>query len=325
MEKQSAESMQYVQKEALFRFFSGEASLDERMKIKEWVEHSEENLREFNAQRKLFDMINFMQEEENAKHIKSASSKRIHIHSLIKVAAAVILTFLITQIYHQYTIHHEKPSALCSVHAPAGQRTQITLPDGTTVWLNACTTLKYPSSFASSGPRRVSLNGEAYFEVTRQTNNPFIVETNNYNIEVLGTHFNVEAYPYTTKFETCLMEGCVKVTSKGKKNDSVTLKPHEMVSLEKGRLKVSAVTDYNAYLWKEGIISIRNQSFSDIMQTFEKYFAIRILIKNKNVLKYSYTGKFRQTDGIDYALRILQNDLHFTFHYDMEQQIISIE
>ena len=325
MKNQYADNTQYVQKEALFRFFSGEASLDERMQIKEWVERSEENLREFNAQRKLFDMINFIQEEENAKHIKATPAKRIQIRNLIKIAAAVILTFLVTQIYHQYTAHDEMIPALCSVYAPAGQRTQVTLPDGTTVWLNACSTLRYPSSFAPSGLRRVTLNGEAYFEVTHQAKNPFIVETDKCDIEVLGTHFNVEAYPHTTKFETCLMEGSVKVTSKGKQPDSVILKPHEKVSLEKGRLKVSTVTDYNAYLWKEGIISIRNQPFSDIMQTFEKYFATRILVKNQNVLKYSYTGKFRQTDGIDYALRILQNDLHFTFHYDMEQQTITIE
>ena len=99
-----------------------------------------------------------------------------------------------------------------TVSVPAGQRTHLTLPDGTTVWLNARTTLSYPTSF-NSNERTVFLQGEAYFEVSKNRHKPFIVQTQQYNIEVLGTKFDVEAYPDSKNFETTLMQGSVKVSS----------------------------------------------------------------------------------------------------------------
>jgi len=323
-EKHQQETSNGMQEDILFRFFAGEASSDEGMKIKKWVESSEDNLREFNARRKIFDMMNFVEEERNVQEASHTPSRRIRTRRWIEIAAAVMLTFIATHVYHYYTTHPDTAPTLCSIHTPAGQRTRIQLPDGTTVWLNACSTLQYPSFFTSEN-RRVNLYGEAYFEVAHRDKKPFIVETSRCNIEVLGTHFNVEAYPNTPKFETCLMEGSVKVSSKHNSQDFVVLKPHEKAALEQGRLRVSTVTDYNDYLWKEGIISFKNQSFNAVMHSFEKYFGTKIVITNKHVSKFFYTGKFRQTDGIDYALRVLQNDIDFTFRYDTEQQIITIE
>ena len=77
--------------------------------------------------------------------------------------------------------------------------------------------------------------------------------------------------------------------------------------------------------WKEGLICFKNETFTFIMKDFEKYYGLTIQVKNKNVFKYVYTGKFRQTDGIDYALRVLQKDIKFTYQRDDENQIIYIE
>ena len=85
------------------------------------------------------------------------------------------------------------------------------------------------------------------------------------------------------------------------------------------------VEDYTPYRWKEGLICVSDESFPTIMKDFEKYYGVKIVIENKNVLQINFTGKFRQTDGIDYALRILQKNIDFQYEKDNEKQIIYIK
>ena len=200
----------------------------------------------------------------------------------------------------------------------------ITLSDGTNVWLNARTKIVYPAVFDKS-VRQVAVDGEAYFDVAKDKKRPFIVETGKCNMEVLGTKFNVEGYSDKDDFEVTLMEGSVRVASRIGLGDTLMLKPDSKACLQKdGRLKVIPVDDYNPYRWKEGLICFRNESFLSIMNDLEKYFGVSIVVENKNVLKYYFTGKFRQADGIDYALRVLQRDIRFKYERDDENQIIYI-
>ena len=211
-----------------------------------------------------------------------------------------------------------------TITVPAGQRVNIMLPDGSNVWLNARTTLRYPFAFRSDR-REVELDGEAYFDVAKDKKHPFIVETSKAKVEVQGTQFNVDAYADRDEFETTLMSGRVKVTSRANPLDRQTLAPDSKVYLEKGRLKVAPVDDYNPYRWKEGLICFRNETFRNIMKDFEKYYGITIHVENEQVLRYFYTGKFRQSDGVDYALRVLQKDILFSYHRDDENHIIFIK
>ena len=119
----------------------------------------------------------------------------------------------------------QTPIALQTITVPAGQRINITLADGTNVWLNARTTIQYPITF-NEKERLVKLDGEAYFDVTKDKSKPFIVQTNNYNVEVLGTKFDVDSYSETEIFETTLMEGSVRISSLTDANESLMLKPH---------------------------------------------------------------------------------------------------
>ena len=120
------------------------------------------------------------------------------------------------------------------------------------------------------------------------------------------------------------MKGSVKVTSQTSPTQTVTLKPEHKVYVEEGQLRVTKVEDFNPYRWKEGLICFKDESFQTIMEDFQKYYGINIIINNQKVLKYSYTGKFRQADGIDYALRVLQRDIHFKYEKNNDEQIIYI-
>ena len=197
----------------------------------------------------------------------------------------------------------------------------IQLPDGSKVTLNRHSQLSYPETFNKE--RIVKLNGEAYFEVSANKNKPFYVHTSKGEIKVLGTHFNLEAYSNADVFKTSLFEGKVRVRVKG---NNIYLKPDQMVCYHKnGKIHLETIHDYDQYRWREGLICIKSAKFKDIMKTFTKYFGDSIVVQNKEVEHYKYTGKFRQSRGVINALRLLQKDAPFTIEQDEDKQIIYIK
>ena len=240
----------------------------------------------------------------------------------LRIAGSVAASILIC-LASWYTYDYIQSGTIQTISTLAEIR-DITLPDQSVVTLNRYSTLSFPSRFRGA-KREVRLTGEAYFDVAKDKKRPFIVETGKCNMEVLGTKFNVEGYSDKDDFEVTLMEGSVRVASRIGLGDTLMLKPDSKACLQKdGRLKVIPVDDYNPYRWKEGLICFRNESFLSIMSDLEKYFGVSIVVENKNVLKYYFTGKFRQADGIDYALRVLQRDIRFKYERDDENQIIYI-
>ncbi|MDY5237085.1 FecR family protein [Bacteroides helcogenes] len=309
-----------MDKEILYRFFEGNASLEEGEQIWAWVEESPQNEKEFFKERKLFDaMILLTRKKKGMLHIQWNSVK----NELLKIAGVVLLTLSVSYLYQQYELSTETP-AMQTIYVPAGQRMNITLPDGTNVWLNARTTIQYPLAFNRKS-RQVKLDGQAYFDVTKNPEKPFIVRTRKYDVEVVGTKFDVEAYSDKNQFETALMQGSVKLVSVENPKETLMLEPDCKAVLENGELKVKPLDNYNVYRWKEGLLCFTNETFDVIVRDFEKYFEVKIEVSNKEVSKYYYTGKFRQADGIDYALRVLQRDIRFTYTRDDENRIIYIK
>ncbi|WP_293713604.1 FecR family protein [uncultured Parabacteroides sp.] len=314
-----------MNKDILYKFFEGTASLDEEKDVRQWMEASADNRRAFFKERKLFDGMLLLGDE----NIIRSGKKRFTINlsslrtELIKIAAVVAITLGGSFIYFQSLLEKEQ-MAMQTISVPAGQRINVMLSDGTNVWLNARTSLTYPTKFNRRN-RQVILDGEAYFDVVKDEKKPFIVQTDKYNIEVLGTKFDVDAYSETGEFETTLMSGSVKVASVNDPAEELRLTPNNKVYLQNGKLFVTPVCDYNPYRWKEGLICFKDATFISIMKDFEKYYGLNIQVKNKEVRKFFYTGKFRQTDGIDYALRVLQKDIKFTYQRDDDNQIIFIE
>ena len=302
--------------ELLHKYFRGETTEKEENQIVEWVESSVENKEHFLKERMLFDVTLF----SDGSNIQRKPKGHLYLYPLIAIAAMLAIVFVM-DLPH---MHKPKQQLSQTIRIPAGQRAQMDLPDGSVVWLNSQTTLTYDEDFGKKD-RKVTLDGEAYFDVAKDKKRPFIVETGKCNMEVLGTKFNVEGYSDKDDFEVTLMEGSVRVASRIGLGDTLMLKPDSKACLQKdGRLKVIPVDDYNPYRWKEGLICFRNESFLSIMNDLEKYFGVSIVVENKNVLKYYFTGKFRQADGIDYALRVLQRDIRFKYERDDENQIIYI-
>lgn len=307
-----------MERETLYLFFEGKTSPEQDSEIRSWVESSEDNRKEFFRERKIFDAMIVLPQSQEREVLINNNYKtpffRIFYRRFMKIAAVVILTLSAT-LFVQYRFSDSKQIIYNTIKVPAGQRSNVILSDGTNVWLNALSTLKYPSVF-KKGKREILLDGEAYLEVAHNKDAPFIVHTRKCNVQVLGTKFNIEAYSKSNKFETSLMQGSVRVSLARDNSRSVILSPNMKVDLLGGKFIVSTIDDIGQYRWKDGLICFRDYTFNDIMATFEKYFDVKIKVLKPGVKSFVCTGKFRQSEGIDYAFRVLQKEIAFKFKRD---------
>ena len=208
-----------------------------------------------------------------------------------------------------------------TVEVPRGGEYTLVLSDGTIVNLNSESELKYPVLFTGD-TRTVRVSGEAYFEVSKNKEKPFIVKTTKGDVEVLGTKFYISAYATTDVFETSLIEGKVKVHTA---YEDMTLYPKDKAVLENGLLTRKQIDDMDTYRWRDGLYCFKNLSFDDVLKQFEIYYDIRFVKENPQIANPKLNGKFRLIDGVDYALRVLQREVGFSFRRDDEANVIYLK
>lgn len=319
-------------KEKLHKYFHGELEQEERLKLLQAMETDQKLKQEFITLKNLYALTTYANEREKD-YPESDESYQLFTRKLkhkrllnwvlktTGVAAAIIALIAITHFYTLNQAENFQEERLLSLHVPAGQRLQFTLQDGTSVWLNSRSTLYYPSSFAKD-KRQVRVEGEALFEVTHDENRPFIVSSNEVDMKVLGTIFNVFNYPETGITRTSLLEGSLQVYSGTDESKNIILKPSEQVTIEDGQMKVERIPDTGYFLWTEGIYSFYNEPLVNILIKLELYFDIEIIVQDPTIYTWEYTGKFRQRDGIDEILRIIRKIHKFKIQKDEENNKI---
>jgi len=196
-----------------------------------------------------------------------------------------------------------KQSQLVVASTPLGGTYQFTLPDGTKVWLNAASTLKFPSSFAGLISRKVELiGGEAYFEVSKDKSHPFIVTSNGQQVEVLGTHFNINAYNDDGSTKTTLEEGSVRVSSS---TSLATLKPGQQSILNSNTIKVSSADLETTLAWKNGLFSFTDADVKTIMPQIARWYNINIEYAG-DIPKDLITGGISRQSNLATVLKMLE-------------------
>ena len=312
-----------MRRDILYKFFEGKASPKEQRLIGQWLDESEKHKEVLVRERMVFDAMIVSGGITDRQSVQSRKKRtRVVFMELLRVAAVILVMFLVGG-YIYVRKMEEIRLANNIVTVPVGQRVNLQLPDGTSVWLNARSEIIYPAYFSGS-TREIHLNGEAYFEVEHNASKPFIVHTETFDIKVLGTKFNVEAYKGMEGFTTALMEGSVEVTDRKNKDKSVRLYPAQKVAFRNGELCKSPIDNYDVYRWREGLICFKEHRFADLMRQLEKNYGVRILINNEAVKEKVFSGKFRTTDGIDNALRLLQKEGHYTFEWDENKTTVCI-
>ncbi|WP_316747162.1 FecR family protein [Pedobacter gandavensis] len=163
-----------------------------------------------------------------------------------------------------------------TISTPRGGVYQVNLPDGTKVWLNAASSIKFPTTFAYLKERKVELEGEAYFEVAKNKNLPFIVSSSGQQLKVLGTHFNVNAYPDEEEVKTTLLEGSLKVFA----GNSVLLKPGQQASVNRKELRNVQLRPANiaqVMAWKNGFFHFEKDNLHAVMRQLSRWYDVDVV------------------------------------------------
>lgn len=209
-----------------------------------------------------------------------------------------------------------------SISIPRGGQYEVVLPDGTRVWLNAASSLRYPTRFSNS-QRKVELEGEAYFEVAKAwsdkrkiANIPFLVVTSKQTVEVLGTHFNINAYKDESAVKTTLLEGSVRVSG-NRSDQSKILKPGEqsVLNINNNSININKVNIASAIAWKNGAFQFQNSDISSVMRQLSRWYDVEVEFKGE-IPDLKLWGEVYRDVNASQALEVLS---YFDLKYKIEQ------
>lgn len=194
----------------------------------------------------------------------------------------------------------EKEPVYNTIETPKGGQYQISLPDGSKIWLNSASSLKFTTALRTQKERKVTLKGEAYFEVAKDSSRPFKVSGDGQIVEVLGTHFNINGYSNEKNIRTTLLEGAVKI------ND-LLLRPGQQSVLNKsGAIQVLSVHAEEAIAWKNGLFQFNETHLSSIMKQLERWYDISIKYEG-DVPNIHYTGTISRNSSLSEVLQMLED------------------
>lgn len=312
--------------ELLLKYLNGECTKDDWKKINLWLSESEKNARE------LFLMEEAFHSGDN-KHLFSSDNvekarirlykeiekqdcpqnRSFHLYPILRYAAMIIVILAFGTMGTTYLVKYLSRAKEVVVSVSNNEPVkEIQLPDGTKVWLNHSTVLKYPESFAKD-KRGVVLNGEAYFEVKKDKSKPFIVSSDAMQIKVLGTIFNLKSSKYDKLAEVALIEGSVEV--KGNRDEGhLVLSPGQKAELDlkNGRLVVKQVNAKYDAVWKDNLIPFEKATISQIANTLEHFYKVKIVV-SPNIDKNTYSGVLRKSGSIDSVLNSLKNAIPISY------------
>ncbi len=344
------------------RSLSGEATAEEELALQQFMQTNPS----FQQQYELMKRMWHTSEKQDAETIDESEKKNIsHILQLAKAgaenepsettviplinkrklylsissAAAAIFIAVSFWIFSEKNDPHTQVAPTQTLVTENGSRTRTILPDGSTVWLNAGSHISFNKNFSGS-TREVTLDGEAYFDVVKQPQRPFIVHVSGYDIKVLGTAFNVKSYPADKTVETTLLRGLVQVTKQGaKKQEPIFLRANEKLIVDKyaadSKLnlpyneKAEANTANTKYLiqhidsaqkesekietaWVYNRLEFKGESFAGLAQKLERWYNVKIVFDDGAVQKLNFYGSF-ENETIEQALTALKKATPFNY------------
>ena len=328
----------------IWKYFEDKASENEMKSISDWLNQSKANRHTFAAMKKAFieieaDTLKDREHSENAygrfiKHIERIETHRAgertsrvyYIRKSLRIYAAAILLAIMLGFGSYFILERLNTSSddsYCEITVPYGGKSSIVLPDGSKVWLNAGSNLKYKRDFDVKS-REVKIEGEAFFDVQKMRH-PFVVHTSHFDIRVLGTTFNVKSYPDDDNIETTLIEGNIRIESnelakplnlkprqkmtyyKGTeqvKTSSLSLeKPDEEASeisqpidktIKKSEIAIEKIANPEEYTgWKDGQLIINNEPLGELVKKLERKYDIVFRFESEDLRYYTYSGTIR--------------------------------
>lgn len=340
---------------------------EEAGQLRKWIESSPDNRRIFNEVSDIwlasasntghdFNALDALEKVKLRLAEKNINkTKKIFLSPLLKIAAFALVLIGIGALSYYAGVSKNKPTSdFTLIEAPMGSRTKVSLPDGSKVWLNGGSNLKFSNSFNKSD-RIVTIIGEGYFDVTHNKQLPFVVNTREIRIKVLGTAFNIKAYPDDGLVETTLERGSLaieKLTIEGNSIPQTVLEPNqratfikkegevhlsdidkkatenihkEPIQPVKEQLLISKKIDTQIFTsWKDDKLVFRNEPFESLTIKLERWYGVNIEIEDEEIKKYHFNGTFEK-ETIHDVLNIIHFTLPIKYTVNHDQISISLD
>lgn len=296
--------MSKLNEDIIIRYLENRCSEEDFVLINEWMKESDENAGELFRMEEIYQLGKFPFEEENlvakaerrlGRRLEQENQKKqevFKLRSVLRYAAAIVGVMVLAAGLAYW--FRNKAEELVVASAAHGQVREMLLPDGTKVWLNQSSVLKYPRAFEGK-ERHVYLDGEAYFEVARNHEKPFMVKSPAMDVRVLGTSFNIKCRPDNSFAETTLIEGEVEVKDKSDKG-RITLLPGQKAVLNRvtGRMQVKQVDPKMEIVWHNDLIPFEKSSIFQIAAALERFYGVKIILSPDVDSTNTYSGVLKR-------------------------------
>lgn len=259
--------------------------------------------------------------------LKLADNKEIILGDSLNLSGVAGEWVSINKVDHRGIVYRLKDSmgieeeelSYNQIIVPAGERFLVQLSDGTKVWINSESALRYPAYFGKN-IREVEARGNVYFEVAKDSTRPFVVASRELTTEVLGTRFEVNTYGDRDEVSATLVEGSVRV---GVGSRFVVIKPNQQFTFntKSGTIEVNEVDAAREVMWKDGILVIDNEAFRDVVWKLERWYGVSIVNETGLVFTQSFSGEFDRED-IHMAIESLCTNLNITYTMDKDRIIL---
>lgn len=225
------------------------------------------------------------------------------------------------ELFYEFTSGATDATGFNTVSTPKGGQHVVALADGSRVWLNSLSSVKFPVNFASLSERRVELTGEGYFEVAKNAAKPFLVVSKGQVVEVLGTHFDVNSYGDGGKVKTTLLEGSVRLNLA--KSSRVLAPGQQLIVGADETFKVLLVDVEDVVAWKNGYFMFNNESLENIMNSLARWYDVDIEFKDENIKDDPFWGKVSRFSKVADVLKVLERTGEVHFRIEGRKIIVS--
>ncbi len=313
--------------EAISSMMDGKPSLEEQGLINSWIKEDERNQDFLKIIRKRTDEGIYFSDEVKEKIYSKIESNVIPLENnrrnnyrIFSIAASIAVLFAFILLSLIFKTQSQGEIAYLEATTPFGAKTKFVLPDSTVVNLNSGSSLKYPAKFVGE-KREVYLSGEAYFEVKKDPKHPFIVNTSNIDVKVLGTHFNMKSFPEEDVFETTVLEGSVALHSHShQQSELVRLKPDQkaVYTSKNDEVKIQKINALLEASWKENKFYFDNETLTSIVNELERNYNVPIKICSKELNNETFSGFFDKNRTLYQVLDIMKFNRDFFYETKLD-------
>ncbi len=316
------------------KYVKGETSEEENLQLHQWIQQSSENKKRFFVEKDIWDSYGFHSDKKKYEvapeleilknRIEFRNAYRsIKLINVLKMAAMLVVVFGLGWSSQYISFLNKQQTAEITtqeITVPKGQVNQIFLADGTRIWINSGSRLTLPSIFATN-ERVVKLNGEAFFEVAKDKERPFMVEVNGQQIKVFGTSFNVRAYDNSNKIETTLKTGQIQLKAG---NQTKMLNPGEQSLFNKTekKLVICKVDPTTFSSWKDGRFEFQNEDLIEVFKVVERWYDVEITYDENSFKEMHFSGVIKRNKDTVHFLDLL--NLTIPISYEIHGDKIKI-